>query len=273
MKPIKPMEGITFGADPELFVVNREGDFVTAEGLIPGTKDKPYKVDCGAVQVDGMAAEYNIDPVDNYEDFKHNLKTVQRQLEKMLPKGYKLVCTATAEFKPEHWDAAPDYSKMLGCSPDFNAWTGKPNPAPKDNERVRHAGGHIHFGWTDKAKTTDMDYVKACVDLVKQLDWYLGAWSVRVDHDTLRRKMYGKAGSMRFKPYGTEYRTLSNFWLKNDSTMLQTWNRMNRAIWDMSENEMTRIYPSWQDSLVEAINESDLTNSIFASFSYPVRNI
>jgi len=34
---IEAMDGLTFGADPELFVINREGNFVSAEGLIPGT--------------------------------------------------------------------------------------------------------------------------------------------------------------------------------------------------------------------------------------------
>jgi hypothetical protein len=230
---IKAMPGLTFGADPELFVVNAEGDFVTAEGLIPGTKDKPHKVECGAVQVDGMAAEFNIDPVSTYEEFVHNVKTVRKQLERMLPKGYKLACVPTATFKQEVWDNTPDHAKMLGCSPDYNAWKGRPNPSPKDTPCVRHAGGHLHIGWTNNAKTNDDDYVAACIDLVKQLDWYLGGWSLLKDSDTLRRSMYGKAGSLRFKPYGVEYRTLSNFWLKTDSLMLQTWNRMQKAIWDM----------------------------------------
>ncbi len=36
------------------------------------------------------------------------------------------------------------------------------------------------------------------------------------DKDTERRGMYGKAGAFRPKPYGVEYRTLSNAWLSND---------------------------------------------------------
>ena len=31
--------------------------------------------------------------------------------------------------------------------------------------------------------------------------------------------MYGKAGCIRYKPYGVEYRTLSNAWLKNEKLM------------------------------------------------------
>lgn len=273
MEVISAMPGLLFGADPELFVINGEGDFVSAEGLIPGTKDKPYKVDCGAVQVDGMAAEFNIDPVDNYNDFKNNIKTVRSQLEKMLPKDHRLVCVPTAEFKQEIWDKAPDHAKMLGCSPDFNAWKGAPNPAPKDNDRIRHAGGHLHIGWTDKAKTTDAAYVSACIDLVKQLDWYLGAWSLQKDSDTLRREMYGKAGSMRFKPYGVEYRTLSNFWLKDSATMLTTWNRLQKAIWDMRNMEYSDAYPDFAGRLVSSIDNSKMDPVVYASFPYPIRKI
>jgi hypothetical protein len=270
---IEAMPGLTFGADPELFVVNPDGDLVSAEGLIPGTKDKPYKVDYGAVQVDGMAAEFNIDPVDNFHEFKRNIKMVRKQLEQMLPRGYKLVGSATAEFKQEVWDNTPDHAKMLGCSPDFNAWDGAPNPPPRENPRVRHAGGHIHIGWTKGAKTTDAQYVSACIDLVKQLDWYLGAWSLDKDSDTLRRSMYGKAGSMRFKPYGVEYRTLSNFWLGSDSLMLQTWNRLQKAIWDMQTIEFSTKYPDFNNSLVESINTSTKNPTLFASFNYPIRQV
>jgi hypothetical protein len=273
MPAVTAMKGLTFGADPELFVVNSEGDFVSAEGLIPGTKDKPYKVDCGAVQVDGMAAEFNIDPVDNYADFKHNIKTVQDQLARMLPNGHKLVCVPTATFKPEIWNNTPDHAKMLGCSPDFNAWKGQPNPAPRDTRYTRHAGGHIHFGWTEGAKTNDTEYVQACIDLVKQLDWYLGAWSLQKDDDSLRRKMYGKAGSMRFKPYGVEYRTLSNFWLKSDTLIMHTWNRMQRAIWDMDDNEMPVKYADFCGRVVESINSSKVDVNLFSSFRYPLKSV
>jgi hypothetical protein len=43
MKPLTPLEGFTFGADPELFVKNDKGEIVCAD-MIPGTKDEPHKV-------------------------------------------------------------------------------------------------------------------------------------------------------------------------------------------------------------------------------------
>jgi hypothetical protein len=272
-KTYEAMEGLTFGADPELFVIDPKGEFVSAEGLIPGTKDQPYKVEYGAVQVDGVAAEFNIDPVTNFKDFKRNMLAVQKQLKAMLPSGYDLVCTPTAKFTPEAWAKVPEKSKVLGCSPDYNAWTKSVNPPPNGTEGVRHAGGHIHIGWTQGAETDDSDYVRSCLDLVRQLDWYLGLWSVTQDSDSLRRQAYGKAGAMRFKPYGVEYRTLSNFWLKDEKSMLAAWNRLQRAINDMAETFFPVTYPSFNKTVIQTIDESMYSSILFSEFRFPILKV
>src|SRR6478735_273342 len=106
---IDSMPGFTFGCDPELFVYNTEREeFVTAEGLIPGTKHEPYPVKRGAVQVDGMAAEFNIDPVDNFSDFNRNIREVMVTLGKMLPDNHKLVAVPSVVFSERAWEEAPD---------------------------------------------------------------------------------------------------------------------------------------------------------------------
>lgn len=234
----KAMEGLTFGCDPELFVLDSDGNAVCADGLIPGTKLEPYKVDGGAVQVDGMAAEFNIDPVTTYEEFNLNVNKVMGQLRKMLPKGYTLAAVPSMQFSEKVWEEAPLHAKVLGCTPDYNAWDGTVNPPPDGDliPRTRTASGHLHIGWTDGASLEDEHYIEACRSLVKQLDWYLGAWSLEVDKDTIRRHLYGKSGAMRFKPYGVEYRVLSNFWLTSGQRKAQMWDRLQAAIWDMSMN-------------------------------------
>ena len=52
---------ILIGCDPEVFV-KQNGVFRSAHGLIRGDKKNPQKIRSGAVQVDGMALEFNIDP-------------------------------------------------------------------------------------------------------------------------------------------------------------------------------------------------------------------
>src|SRR3546814_17923553 len=108
------MPGLTVGCDPELFVMNTDGEFVSAEGLIPGTKSEPYPEKFGAVQDDGMAAEFNLDPVDNYTGFSRNVKEVRKQLKAMLPKGYKLVPPASVEFAEQVCGHTPTPDKKRG---------------------------------------------------------------------------------------------------------------------------------------------------------------
>ena len=63
---------ITIGCDPEFFV-KENNKFVNAHGLIEGTKDFPQLVNKGAVQVDGMALEFNINPAKNSKEFVSNI--------------------------------------------------------------------------------------------------------------------------------------------------------------------------------------------------------
>lgn len=276
---VQAMEGLTFGCDPELFIVNSDGEFVSAEGLIPGTKQEPFRVEGGAVQVDGMAAEFNIDPVTNFEDWLSNVTRVQGALRKMLPTGHKLVPAASVTFSKEVWDATPDHAKQLGCEPDFNAWTMEINPPPEnlENPTMRCAGGHIHIGWTEDIDVTDPDHVSSCTDLVRQLDWYLGSWSCLADKDKVRRSLYGKAGAMRFKPYGVEYRVLSNFWLTNKAGHLRMWNRLQTGINSMRTNFLPDLVDAsymtkykFNSRLIESINSGALDQKLMQNFRNPV---
>jgi hypothetical protein len=87
---------LLIGADPEVFV-SQAGKFMSAYGLIPGTKQEPHAVDNGAVQVDGMALEFNIDPSASSEAFVYNIKSVLAQLRQMVP-GYDVQPVAVARF-------------------------------------------------------------------------------------------------------------------------------------------------------------------------------
>lgn len=248
-------EGFTFGCDPEFFIRDPEGRVVSAYGLIPGTKQEPHKVEKGAVQVDGMAAEINIDPVSSFEDWNGNIVSVMKQLQAMLPKGYGFIIEPSVHFSQEVLELTPDHAKQMGCDPDFNAWSGDMNPPPEIiDPTLRCAGGHLHFGWTSDVDPHDVTHLGHCTDLVRQLDWFLGGWAMGLDKDVTRRQLYGKAGAYRPKPYGVEYRTLSNFWLTSKDRRLSVWNRMNDAIREMRRNNMPVLYPQKNLEIVEYIN-------------------
>lgn len=276
MAPMDAKEGFKFGCDPELFVRNAEGRIVTAEGLIRGTKSEPYEVEHGAVQVDGMAAEFNITPVTNFRDFNRNVESVMKTLLSMLPTGYSLEAIPSVVFDKESFDAAPDVAKMLGCMPDFNAWTGEMNPPPNDpdNPYLRTASGHLHIGWTEGADMSDAQHLMNCCDLVKQFDWYLGGWSLAMDSDPARRTLYGRAGACRFKDYGVEYRVLSNFWVTTRDRRLAVWNRMQMAINSMRSQFMPDRAPkAYTNMLIASINASKMVPDLSSNFRYPLRTI
>ena len=258
--------GFKFGCDPELFVVDSNEVPVSAAGLLPGTKEEPFKVEKGAVQVDGMAAEFNIDPATSFEEFNDNIVTVMKELKNMLPKGLKLVALPSVDFSREVFENAPPEARELGCSADFNAWTGECNTPPFDPENpfMRTASGHLHIGWTepDENNLTNLQHIMNCRDLVQQLDWYLGGWSTLKDKDTRRRRLYGKAGACRYKPYGVEYRVLSNFWVTDKQRRLAVWNRMNQAIMDMQNLYVPEKAKNYNDLLIKRINEGVVDPSL-----------
>lgn len=220
---------ILIGADPEKFVSNGV-EFISAHGLIEGTKKEPFIVENGAVQVDGMALEFNIDPADNEEEFVNNLQSVMSQLDAMVP-NYMTHSTPVAEFSGEVIKGSPKEALELGCEPDFNAWEGgAANPTPDGDTNFRTGAGHIHIGWTNGAKSNDPAHVAACINIAKQLDLYLGVPSVLYDGDARRRELYGKAGAFRVKPYGVEYRVLSNVWLRDESLMRWVYSNTVKAL-------------------------------------------
>lgn len=217
------MPKILVGADPELFMRSpNTGEFVSAHDRIPGTKYAPFKVPYGAVQVDGTALEFNIEPCGSADDFVHHINSVRATLESMVP-GYNVVAEPVATYDEQYflWEV-PSSAQALGCDPDFNGWTEEQNPRPDPaGQPIRTASGHVHIGWTDGLDVNDKDHFLHCCRIARQMDYFLGIHSLLWDKDGTRRKLYGKAGAFRPKPYGMEYRVLSNRWL--DSPDLTRW--------------------------------------------------
>ena len=211
----------SIGSDPELFLENPDGTFINAfegisQGLLWGTKATPEMTAYGAIQVDGMAVEFNTHPTDNpskfYDMINAGISDACIRFGKAVPSF-----ESTKHFDPSWLLRQHPCAIELGCDPDYNAWQrGEPNPRPDMINPCRTAGGHIHIGWKDPhIPVIDVGaHVDQCCDIVKHLDYVLGVWSVPLDtNGKERRKMYGTAGAFRPKDYGVEYRVLSNFWI------------------------------------------------------------
>jgi len=214
---------ILIGSDPELFVHDGKG-FISGHDLIPGSKEEPYPVRGGAVQVDGTALEFNTDPARGAKEFSNTVQKVVEQLDGMIPKRLELVANPTADFAKKYFDALPAKAKELGCDPDFNAYTGMKNNPPNANVHFRTGAGHIHVGWTDIKDPHDPLHMDECRSIVQMLDIYLGVPSMYLDDDNKRRQLYGMAGAFRPKTYGVEYRVLSNFWVMDPDIRMWVYN-------------------------------------------------
>lgn len=207
------LKEILVGADPEFFVIDKETRKpLSAYGMLPGTKREPFKVPDGAVQIDGMATEFNITPARTSEQFDKNIASVMASMVKMLPANVELTDLPTAMFDPELFAAQPKEALEFGCDPDYNAYTGTVNEKPRTELPMRTAGGHVHIGWTNGKSLDDPNHDADCKEVVKQLDFYLGTPSLLWDSDKQRRQLYGQPGCYRKKPYGVEYRSLSCVW-------------------------------------------------------------
>lgn len=229
---------VLVGADPELFMRHPDsGDFISAHDRIPGTKWEPFKVPFGAVQVDGTALEFNIDPAHSVEEFLHHITHVRKTLTDMVP-GYNVVAEPVARYEAAYFQfEVPSSAQELGCNPDYNGWTKDVNPPPDpDGEPFRTASGHLHIGWTEGVDIEDKEHFLFCCKVARQLDYYLGMPSLLWDQDATRRKLYGKAGAFRPKSYGMEYRVLSNRWLDSEPLMRWVYNTIQVAMADAFAN-------------------------------------
>ena len=210
------------GADPEFFIKKKYGGYTSAVGLIGGSKWEPKKIDEDghAILEDNVAVEFNIKPASSFDEFRSSIHKVLDHIRGILP-GYEFSKESAVSF-PQEELMTPE-AQMFGCEPDFDAWRECVNEKPcTDDKNLRSAGGHIHVG-SDLA-------INNPVAVIRAMDLFLGVPSTQLDAGTLRRELYGKAGCFRTKSYGAEYRTLSNFWIFDDSLIQWAFEGTQRAL-------------------------------------------
>lgn len=241
----------TIGADPEVFLAANNSP-VSSIGLIGGTKYEPIHIKDGIfLQEDNVTVEYNIPPCKSADDFlKYNLQALSIISEKAKELNLKVSIKAAHKMPKEQLQDPRAW--VFGCEPDFNVWTMEENPKPRVNQ-WRAAGGHVHIGFDGN----NMEKV----ELTKYLDSTLGAFFALVDPDEQRKKMYGAAGSIRFKPYGIEYRTLSNYWLTHPVLIKVVYSIVETAIKQLVNGQLPQ--QDLPNKILVAINKrktKDLIN-------------
>jgi hypothetical protein len=209
------------GADPETFLMDSTGKHISAIGLINADKWSPLQIPSlpkgFTLQEDNVTLEYGIPPAASADEFVAHIQKVMEKSKEWIGSltFSKLSCTI---FEPDQMKHP--MAHVFGCEPDFNAWTGKENKKPNPpHPLMRSAGGHIHV-------ETDQDPG----DVTRKSDLYLAVPSVFMDKGIERKKLYGKIGAHRVKPYGVEYRVLSNFWIFDEKYIRWVWRQMERVL-------------------------------------------
>jgi len=211
---------ILFGCDPEFFF-SKEGKVIGADKVLP-TEGLSIKSRNSSVIIDGVQAELNPAPSFCREilanNIRHSFSALKKHIEE---KGVGIDFKQTIELTQDELGGMSKKSKKFGCAPSRNAYRGS-NKITVNPEiyKYRSAGGHIHIG---HHYTRDViKSLKNPTRVIKMFDLIVGNTCVLIDRDPSnveRRKVYGKAGEYRLPEHGIEYRTLSNFWLRDYKLM------------------------------------------------------
>jgi len=220
------------GTDTEIFLKDKDGKSITAIGLIGGTKQKPRAIldKLGsAVQEDNVMCEFNTPPAENGTQWVGGInKVLAFIIDELKTKGIVIDIVPSVEF--DSLSLAHPQAMHMGCDPDFSAWTLEQNPQldPSVMKNIRTAGGHIHVSFSYRGGPPNRIQM---MNVIRMMDLTLGVPSVILDTDDRRRNYYGIPGAHRVKAEDrVEYRTLSNFWIKNDTLKEWAYNNTVDAI-------------------------------------------
>jgi len=264
-KKVKLLHCDAVGADPEVFIRDLESNiFVPSTDLIGGNKHFPLKTSVAGftIQEDNVLGEYNIPPSRTKEDFRKNILLGLKLFEEKLPPTkYRVEIATSHKFRMDQ--LTDPRAEEFGCEPDRNAWLkgafNKKPDIPLDG--LRSAGGHVHVGYKfnddlyqgDGPTSEEIEHVN--INIIRWLDLLLGVPSMKLDKDTERRKLYGKAGAYRDKPYGVEYRTLSSFWLKEAGLIDWVYDKTHEAVNHVADLEL--LNDNISEKVMAAINLND----------------
>lgn len=239
---------LVIGCDPEIFLVDAAGAFKSAIGLIGGSKHDPRPLPIGpgyAVQEDNVALEFNIPPAKSADELDKNIENVLTFLQEEVAQLALMFSNSSAVSFPVTELMHPA-ALEFGCDPDYNAWLdGAVNPRPSaDDKNLRTCGGHVHVGYKFKS-------AEQVIAFTKYMDLFLGVQSVLIDEGELRKQLYGKAGAFRYKPYGMEYRSLSNFWIFTKERRTWVWEQTEAAMdaWLNNKVDMSEAGPMIQEAI------------------------
>lgn len=205
---------VSWGSDPEGFFI-RNGHPIGSEKLIT---PEGYVFGFGRIVRDGVQFELNPNQ-GSIQQVGNNIGRLLTQVNyyTRIHPGVSVGFGGMVEVPREELDSLSPGCRVLGCQPSLNAYEDRPILVDTATYRKRSAGGHIHVGISHI-----QDLMQERNRLVPLFDTYVGNTCVLLDRDpnaAERRENYGRAGEHRLPDHGIEYRTTSNFWLRDYALM------------------------------------------------------
>lgn len=220
------------GADIEVFMANpANAVIVPCVEVFKGTKAEPYHPpswDEGYfVQEDNVMCEFNVPPIAgarNGQKVMDKAKTYINKLagtKKLQPVWNKVSHRFVLD------DLKSKQAQTFGCEADYDAYAvGARRVFPKADEASpwRSCGGHVHIGGDFKCP----DFVAALFAEYYMGIMFNGLWT-SPGKKVRRKEWYGLPGIFRPKPYGIEYRTPDNYWLRDSDNIYYMYDAANRC--------------------------------------------
>lgn len=260
------------GADVEMFLRDKTTQqVVPCVGVVGGTKDRPLALpnlpEGFARQEDNVMLEFNVPAASSTIEFVENMSKALGSISNLLaPMNLEYLVQPAARFQEEQLQS--EQAKLIGCEPDYNVWTRSVNEMSGftgDLKTLRTSGGHVHVSFmVDNRIPTmphDLEYMES---VVMALDLTLGIPFSLLEPANERKQLYGKAGAFRMKPYGIEYRVLSNYWISSPvltgfvhQQVMKAFDLMNR--WAV--NGLSNQLRQYKDYAIAAINQGSRVHS------------
>ena len=261
------------GTDVEWFLTDNKGELVPCIGIVGGTKTKPLPLISGlsgyTLQEDNVALEWGIPPAKDRLSFVYSCLRAREEIERKLrPQNLFPLVSPSVRFTKEQLNHPQ--AQLIGCETDFNVWEREENEIPvflDDLETLRTGGGHVHISYKIDGRPPrfpqDLEIAEI---IIMGADLFMGVTSILLDQDRERRRIYGKAGAFRPKPYGVEYRTMSNFWTQSASAIEWVWNSIESLFTFISkvsydQKQMHGYFVDQKNKIVHTINTGDVISA------------
>ena len=137
------IKNVSYGADQEYMLQDKiTGEIVSAEGLIRGTKEVPFKFDPKdpwfMTSLDCVCAEGNIPPTQSPFEFWKNIEKLRNYIDSVVPSNLKAVELPSARLA-DKW-LQSEVARTFGCSASLSCYHDEEIHPENKGDNLRVAG-------------------------------------------------------------------------------------------------------------------------------------